>query len=499
MKKITILEWTVRKALKEAKGYSKPPFKYLVVPSIPIKMEVEVPDEQWELVNRDPLLLGVLHGLFKAEVVKYCRDRLFSVLDRIDRGWDQYSKLSTFDLRMKQLRQAIRQGMENICDECDKEIPKKIAELAAQQQKYSHYRFKVAKQAVLNTAAVGTAVACTAGAAFATAGASLPLAVVGLYRAVMGMVKFIIDCAKEAEGCQHNVIHGLAFVAKSYGLTDDKKGTEKERFQTLAQADTAGYKKGGSRAPSKASNTAKELASNFFLNSILKYPAKKTLTSVKDIQGEVDLWENKLANLGFQAHDLSGQLAVLLEKMDQLDVKLKENEALRSDDPGFYAMVKSAARELDRQDENYNKAIKKAEKEVKKLLSKGFYIPSMAQWITIDQLHKRAEEGGKKIETLKPILKTLETQGLAKGTLIASQALDLVVSISLAGATYGFGAASTATAPTDWQAYLFSSAFDAVTGPQDTVATVNSLYDFAVSTCKAPEVNGEVMKILLES
>jgi len=35
--------------------------------------------------------------------------------------------------------------------------------------------------------------------------------------------------------------------------------------------------------------------------------------------------------------------------------------------------------------------------------------------------------------------------------------------------------------------------------PQDTVGTVNTLYDFAVSTCKAPEVDGEVMKILLES
>jgi DNA repair exonuclease SbcCD ATPase subunit len=499
VKKIAILDWTLLKALKEAKKFERTPFKNLLVPKIAIKMEVEVPDEQWELVNKDPLLLGVLHKLFKDEVVKYCRDRLFSVLDRIDRGWEQYSKLSTFNLRMQQLRQAIRLGMENICDECEKKIPEKIAELTAQQQKYSHYRFKVAKQAVLNTAALGTAVASTAGVAFATAGASLPLAVVGLYRSVMTMVKFIIDCAKEAEGCQHNVIYGLAFVAKSYGLTDQKGGTEKERFETLAQADTAGYKKGGSRAPIKASNTAKELASNFFLNSILKYPAKKTLTSVKDIQGEVDLWENKLANLSFQAHDLSVQLAELLEKMDQLDVKLKENEALRSDDPGFYAMVKSAARELDRQDDNYNKALKKAEKEVKKLLDNGFYIPSMAKWITIDELHTRAESGGEKIETLKPILKTLETEGLAKGTLIASQALDIVVNISLTVTSYTVGGMSSSVAPTDWQNLLKSNPFDGLGVPQDTIGTVNTLYDFAVSTCKAPEVDGEVMKILLES
>jgi len=499
VKKITILEWTVRKALKEAKGYDDSPFKYLVVPRIPIKMEVEVPDEQWELVRGDPLLQAVLHDLFKDEVVKFCGNKLYPVLDRIDRGWEQYSKLSQFNLRMQELRQKIKQGLENVCDECDKEIPKKIAELAAQQAKYKHYRFKVAKQAVLNTAALGTAVASTAGVAFATAGASLPLAVVGLYRSVMTMVKFIIDCAKEAEACQKNVIYGLAYVAKSYGLTDHKGSGEEGRFVNLAQADTAAFKKGGAKAPSQGANTAKELASNFFLNSILKVPAKKTLTSVKDIQGEVDLWENKLANLSFQAHDLSGQLAELLEKMDQLDVKLKENETLRSDDPGFYAMVKPAARELDRQDEKYNKALKKAGKDVNKLLTKGFYIPSMAKWITIDELHTRAESGGKRIETLKPILKTLETQGLAKGTLIASQALDLVVNISLTVTSYTVSGLSDSVAPTDWQNLLKSNPFDGLGVPQDTIGTVNSLYDFAVSTGKAPEVNGEVMKILLES
>jgi hypothetical protein len=208
---------------------------------------------------------------------------------------------------------------------------------------------------------------------------------------------------------------------------------------------------------------------------------------------------NKLANLSFQAHDLSVQLAELLEKMDQLDVKLKENEALRSDDPGFYAMVKSAARELDRQDDNYNKALKKAEKEVKKLLDNGFYIPSMAKWITIDELHTRAESGGEKIETLKPILKTLETEGLAKGTLIASQALDIVVNISLTVTSYTVGGMSSSVATTDWQNLLKSNPFDGLGVPQDTIGTVNTLYDFAVSTCKAPEVDGEVMKILLES
>lgn len=499
MKKITILDWSVRKALKEARGYDTLPFKNLAVPKIAIKMQVEVPDEQWELVNKDPLLQAVLHDLFKEEVLKFCGNRLFPVLDRIDRGWEQYSKLSQFNIRLQELREKIKQGLEEICDECDKKIPEKIKELAAQEAKYKHYRFKVAKQAVLNTAAVGTAVASTAGVAFATAGASLPLAVVGLYRAIMSMVKFIIDCAKEAEACQRNVVYGLAFVAKSYGLTDHKGSGETERFVNLAQADTAGYKKGGARAPSKGSNTAKELASNFFLNSILKVPAKKTLTSIKDIQGEVDLWENKLANLSFQAHDLSGQLAELIEKIDQLDAKLKENEARRSDDPAFYAMVKPAARELDREDEKHEKSLEKAEKDVKKLLDKGFYIPSMAKWITIPELHTRAESGGKRIETLKPLLKTLETEGLMKHTLIVSQALDVLVSISLTAANYGVGVTSTSTAPTDWQAFLKSNTFDAVTAPQDTISTVNSLYDFAVSTCKAPAVDGEVMKVLLEN
>ena len=122
MKKITVLDWTLLKPLKEARGFERTPFKNLLVPKIAIKMEVDVPDEERELVNKDPLLQGVLHDLFKAGVVKFFGIRLFPVLDRIDRGWDQYTKLSQFNLRMQESRNAIKQGLENICDECEKEI-----------------------------------------------------------------------------------------------------------------------------------------------------------------------------------------------------------------------------------------------------------------------------------------------------------------------------------------------------------------------------------------
>jgi hypothetical protein len=177
----------------------------------------------------------------------------------------------------------------------------------------------------------------------------------------MSGIKLIRDCAIEAETCQKNVIYGLAHVAKSYGLMEHTGDGESGRLQNLSQADIAGYTPGSAK---KAGNTAKELSSNFFINSVLKWPVKKTLTSVKDIKGETKLWENKLANLTFQSRDLSVQLNALLESMDQLNTKLAENGARRTADPAFYAMVKEAARELDREDKAYSQMVENVEKDV---------------------------------------------------------------------------------------------------------------------------------------
>ncbi len=268
-------------------------------------------------------------------------------------------------------------------------------------------------------------------------------------------------------------------------------------FQNLSQADIAGYTPGSAK---KAGNTAKELSSNFFINSVLKWPVKKTLTSVKDIKGETELWENKLANLTFQSRDLSVQLHALLESMDQRNTKLAENGARRTADPAFYAMVKEAARELDREDKAYSQMVENVEKDVKKLLEKGFYIPSMAKWLTIDQLHVRAEAGLKKLENLKPILRALEDKGLGKGTLIASDALDIAlgVALAIAGDTYAPVTAGSDQF-NDSLSFLGSNWFDCFTVPQDVYATTNSLYSFAVDTCGAPPVYGEAGKILLEA
>jgi hypothetical protein len=495
MKKILMLDWTVRKAIKEANFDKNPLHGKAVIPHIPIKMEVEVPEEEYDEVRKDPRLHAILHELFQEEVVSYCRRSVVPLLNMLNGEWDRISSLSQFNLRWKQMFNTIEASLPHICETAETKMLKKIAEDASLRQKYKHYRWKVAKQTVVTTLAVGTAAAATAGSV-ATGGATLGLAVVGLYRSVMSGIKLIRDCAIEAEKCQKNVIYGLAYVSKSYGLMDHKGDGESGRLQSLSQADMAGYAPSSAK---KAGNTAKELSFNFFINSVLKWPIKKTLSSVKDIKVEAELWEKKLANLTFQSRDLSVQLNELLEKTDELTKKLAENEGRRQADPGFYAMVKEAARELDREDKSYNKTVEKVEKDVKKLLEKGFYIPSMATWLTIDELHRRAEAGLKKFENLKPVLKALEDKGLAQGTLIASDALDVVLSVALAVAGDTYGPATVGTDQfNDALSFLGSNWFDCLAVPQDVFGTTNSLYSFAVDSCGAQAVQGEAAKVLLE-
>lgn len=492
MKKIVMLDWTARKAILEANFDKNPLHGKALLPHIPIKMEVEVSDEEYEEVRRDPRLNAILHEVFQEEVVSFCRRTVVPQLDKLNHEWDKISKPSECQRRLKQVSGTIKGGLPHICEAAQTRMQKKMAEDASLRQKYKHYRWKVAKQTAVTTLAVGTAAAATAGSV-ATGGATLGLAIVGLYRSVMSGIKLIRDCAIEAEKCQKNVIYGLAYVAKSYGLMEHKGDGESGRLQNLSQADMAGYSPDSTM---KAGNTAKELASNFFINSVLKWPVKKTLTSVKDIKGETELWENKLANLTFQSRDLSVQLNELLEKVDDLKNKLAENKARRMGDPHI---AKQDALDLDREDKAYNKTIERVEQDVKKLLEKGFYIPSMATWLTIDQLHRRAEAGLKKLENLKPILKALEDKGLGKGTLIASDALDVALGVALAVAGDTYGPATTGSDKfNDALNFLGSNWFECFTVPQDVLSTTNSLYSFAVDSCGATAANGEAAKVLLE-
>lgn len=502
MKKITMLEWTVRKAIKAANNDTNPLHGKALLPHIPIKMEIEVPDDEYEEISRDPRLHQVLHDIFKEEAVNYCRTHVVPVLENLNAQWDRITKLSQFEARWKGAFEIIKGSLPHICDAAEAKMKRTIAEDASLRKKYKHYRWKVAKQTGTTALAVGTAAAATAGSV-AAGGAPLGLAIVALYRSVTSAIKLVRDCAIEAETCQKNVVYGLAYLAHSYGLTDSvtdsKEHGEDARFRKLAQADMAGY---SPRRGKEAGNTAKELSYNFFVNSVLKWPIKKRLASVKDIQGETELWENKLANLSFQSRDLSVKLNELLEKTDDLKYRLGANEALRSEVPDGKSMPKSAARNLDKDDKAYNRLLKKVEKDIKQLLEKGFYIPSMGKWLTIDELYSRAEAGLKKLEMVKPILKALGKKGLAKGTLIASDALDLVVGIGLAVAGDTTGPAIAGAAGDKFKdalSFMGSNWFDCFTVPQDVYATTNSLYSFAVDTCGAPAAQAEIAKILLEA
>lgn len=503
MKKIVMLEWTARRAIMEANRDKNPLEGKTRLHHIPIKMEVEIPDDDYEEVRRDPRLHMILQELFKEEVVKQFYRRVIPQLEKLNNDWDSISSLRKTDRRLKEIRSFIIGILPEICASAEKEMLKKIGEDVSLRQKYKHYRWKVAKQTALTSLAVGSAVAATAGAV-GTAGATLPLAVVGLYRSVMSGVKLIRDCALEAETCQKHVIYGIAHVAKSYGLMEHKGDGESGRLQNLSQADMTSY---SPESAKKAGNTAKELASNFFLDSVLKWPGiKKPLTSVKAIKGETELWENKLANLAFQSHDLSVKLNELLEKTDDLKSKLAENAKLvvsinlrKKDSVTDPIKLQKEEDQKRKEDKGYNKMVAKVEKEVGKLLDKGFYIPSMAKSITIAELHGRAEAGLKKVENLKPIFAALELKGLAKGTLIASGVLDIAVSVTLAvaGDTYGPVTAGTDQF-NDALTFLGSNWMECFAVPQDVYATTNSLYSFAVDLCGAPTVNGEAGKVLLE-
>lgn len=462
MKDVVILEnWSLKQAIFSARGNADP-FKFFPIPQVPINVTIQVPDEEFEALNHDPLMQAVLHEAFHSEIISYVNKNIIPPMAAIDKVWDR-KKLSELGPAVRAWKQSLT-DLPGIYRACEIKMKYKMGEIGLQKKQYQRYRWKVAKQAVTNTAAVGTAVAGVAGSA-AAGGATLVLAVVGLYRSVMSMAKFICDCAVEAETCQRNVIQGIDYLKKHYGVG-------------------AGAVSGAK----KATNTAKEISSNFFLNSVLKAPRKKQLTTIKDIKGEVNLWGNKLANLRYQAHDLSGQLAQLLGKVDKMNAELRLDAAVAAEMPDT-GKWKS---KLDKIEKKHQKALESVEKDINQLLEKGFYIPSMAKWLTIDTLYKRAESGGAKVKGLDSLLDKWEKEGLAKGALIASDAMDVALGVALMAASYGESAVTA-----DNTLFLTSDTVFAITAPQDTLGTINTLYDFAVS-CGAEEVDS-VWGVLLES
>jgi hypothetical protein len=177
MKKIVMLDWTVRKAIKVANFDKNPLHGKALLPHIPIKMEVEVPDEEYEEVSEDPRLHAVLHQVFREEIVSYCSSEGRPATQHAKRRLDRISTLSQFNQRWKQMFDTIEGSLPHICQVAEIKMQKKIAEDTNLRQKYKHYRWKVAKQSAVTTLAVGTAAAATAGSV-ATGGATLGLAVV---------------------------------------------------------------------------------------------------------------------------------------------------------------------------------------------------------------------------------------------------------------------------------------------------------------------------------
>jgi hypothetical protein len=463
MKDVVVLSnWLLKNVIMEVSG-GKDPFKYFPIPKVPINVTVQVADEDWQAMTKDPLLWDTMRQTFKGVIKSHVNKTIIPTLHKYDERW-KTAHLREFASLRKSVTREVNESLEKIYPACERMMKYKMAEIAGQKQQYQRYRWKVAKQAVINTAAVGTAVAGVAGSA-AAGGATLALAIVGLYRSVMGMIKFICDCAIEAETCQRNVIQGIDYVKKSYGL---------------GAGPVSGAKKAG--------NTAKELSSNFFLDSVLRAPRKKQLTTIDNIKKELTLWGDKLANLRSQAHDLSVQLGELLEKQHKMMAELAVDAAVAAELPDT-GKWKS---KLDEIEKKHKKALKETEKDTKQLLEKGFYIPSMAKWITIEELHKRAETGGAKIKGLDSLLDKWEKEGLAKGALIASAAMDVALSISLMVANYTESALTA-----DNTLFLTSDTFFGITAPQDLVGTINTLYDFAIS-CGAEEVDSN-WGVLLES
>ncbi len=115
MKKIVMLDWTVGKAIKEANFDKNPLRGKALLPHIPIKMEVEVPDEEYEEVSEDPRLHAVLHEVFQEEVVSYCRRRVVPLLNMLNGDWDRISTLSQFNQRWKQMFDTIEGSLPHIC------------------------------------------------------------------------------------------------------------------------------------------------------------------------------------------------------------------------------------------------------------------------------------------------------------------------------------------------------------------------------------------------
>jgi len=386
MPNIVVLDWTLEKLIKNQIP-APLVLNYIEVPPLPINVVYDVPAPTFSLIQRDTLLNQIMRDEYQKALVAVVQTRVIPRLRVLD---EQAGSASFKDyavarrLAFKSIELDLDKGMKD----GDAAFSTRLKRLETEKKEYKGYRAKVGKRVAKFTLGVGAAAVGVAGTV-GTMGAALPLAIIGLYRSIMEGTKLLRDVLLEAEGCEKNVVKGLASLKLTYGK-DKNLGRLREIGTSL-------------------------------MNSVTAFPFNtKFNTNGATISAENDLWRGKLTHLRFIAHELATDLNELLEKSDRL-LELIEGDPTKK---------------------NYVKTLKSVHSDVNLLLEKGFYIPSMAKRIRIPETHQRAERGLDIQSKLDVALKEF-IRGRGEWVDKLDFVINAIVDLGLMGASLGVGGAPT--------------------------------------------------------
>ena len=349
MPAVTLLNWNLRAAITNRPEINAH-LKHVVIPDIPMRVNMDLHQQDYLLIDRDPLLNQILRETCQEAFVQVIRSRILPRLQQLDQQCVSMD-LEQYAILRQQTLTLIRSDIASAAQNAKAALTERIGRLELEKNQYKGYRNKVAISTVTTVASAVAAGAGLAGAV-GTGGATLAISVIAGYRTVMGGFKLIVDSWQEALTVQKRVEDGLKSLKATYAT-----GTSR--------------------------GVAREVGLSAF-NAVAKLPiASSSMANLKTISDDNELWKGKLTHLRFLAHELSEKLNGLLHDTEELSRQMSINPDM-----------KDKTGKLD---------------EINKLLTEGYRYPTMKRKLTIQKAHQEAESGLKAQEKVEELINELKS------------------------------------------------------------------------------------------
>jgi len=335
---VLLFDWRLPRAIENT---DVPNFKWfkprwIPIPDLPLQVSLSLSLETYDQLDSDPLLLQAVtddcQAAFAASLPTIV-PRLQALDAQCGAAKGDFVKYAE---GRKQALQQIGMDIEQARANAERSIQDRLTALQTEQRDYRAYRAGVVVKIASGSAGLVGAGLGLAGAVV-TGGASLAVSIIGTYRAIVEGGRALWECIQEADRVQMRVMSDLHSLQQTYAR-DSRLGV------------------------------AREMAAST-VNAVFKLPVD--LTNVPTLEKDNALWRGKLTHLRFLAHELSTQLAKMLDESKKLQAQLSADPDSR----------------------NAQAALSGFQSDINKLLTIGFYIPSMGRRVQIQKSHQDAERG----------------------------------------------------------------------------------------------------------